>query len=582
MALRAFLFSADGTATSELCQVLTELGIEAELCSEMLLAVERITKEPFDALIVDWDQQTDAIFLLKSVRDLKSAAHLLTLALVKDDSHLPEALQAGANSAIRKPIDPHQAHDTLSTAKQLIEARRSEHKDREARLTAAPPPPSGPDEADLYGHEDDSNSTKPGFLQQTAPRSALEAVEAVVPPEPPPEPDPAPSPAADPEVRARAMAILGYGPKPEAPKPNISRPSPKVIDFSGNASAAAPRDSGGVFSSAPDPVLADSEEIPESRPRYGLYAGMVAVFVAAVLWAFAPGDSYFARLKRFELKHSRPASPAAQTVPVEAQPSHEAPATAKPEPVEPDPEIADAQQDAASNVQVIENKPIPPAGAQQPPSPDPQPTLATGQSPNAQAAQAVQAQPDAAPGNPPGTSQPTIQSVSAPVAPPSSTDPSAPVTTPSSPAPSTPSAGNPAAPPVPTSHVPDEGFAANPNPNSGVIIPDSLKTAPAPAPASNLEPPMVPEETSRVLVVKRVDPQYPPLAIQQRLDGPVVLQVIVNKDGSIRDVKLVRGYFVLGRAAFDAVKQWRYKPYAPNGKAIDFQTNVTVNFKFPG
>ena len=115
-----------------------------------------------------------------------------------------------------------------------------------------------------------------------------------------------------------------------------------------------------------------------------------------------------------------------------------------------------------------------------------------------------------------------------------------------------------------------------------MIIPDSLKTAPAPAPASNLEPPMVPEETSRVLVVKRVDPQYPPLAIQQRLDGPVVLQVIVNKDGSIRDVKLVRGYFVLGRAAIDAVKQWRYKPYAPNGKAIDFQTNVTVNFKFPG
>src|SRR5262245_60176047 len=113
MAFRAFLFSSDSTATSELCQILTDLDIEAEICAEMLVAVERLTKEPYDALIVDWDQQTEAMFLIKAVRDLKSAAHVLTLALVQYDADLPAALQAGANSAIRKPINNHQAHDTL-------------------------------------------------------------------------------------------------------------------------------------------------------------------------------------------------------------------------------------------------------------------------------------------------------------------------------------------------------------------------------------------------------------------------------------------------------------------------------------
>ena len=82
-------------------------------------------------------------------------------------------------------------------------------------------------------------------------------------------------------------------------------------------------------------------------------------------------------------------------------------------------------------------------------------------------------------------------------------------------------------------------------------------------------------------MIKKVDPDYPPQAMSQRLEGPVVLLAWVGTDGSIRDLKLVRGYFVLGRAAFEAVKQWRFKPYSQNGKAIDFQTYITVTFKVP-
>ena len=116
---------------------------------------------------------------------------------------------------------------------------------------------------------------------------------------------------------------------------------------------------------------------------------------------------------------------------------------------------------------------------------------------------------------------------------------------------------------------------------TGVIIPDSLRNSPSASPASSLEPSSVPEETSLGLLIHRVDPDYPQQALAQHLEGPVVLQAWIARDGTVRDVKLVKGYFVLARAAFDAVKQWRFKPYSPNGKAIDFQTVLTLNFKYP-
>lgn len=82
-------------------------------------------------------------------------------------------------------------------------------------------------------------------------------------------------------------------------------------------------------------------------------------------------------------------------------------------------------------------------------------------------------------------------------------------------------------------------------------------------------------------LLRRVDPQYPAQALPQRLEGTVVLQAWIAKDGTVRDLKLVKGYFLLGRAAIDAVKQWTFKPYVQNGKAMDFQTSITVPFKYP-
>jgi len=96
-----------------------------------------------------------------------------------------------------------------------------------------------------------------------------------------------------------------------------------------------------------------------------------------------------------------------------------------------------------------------------------------------------------------------------------------------------------------------------------------------------IEPVAVSEEAARALLVHTVNPVYPPEALAQKLHGPVVLQAVIGRDGSVEDLKIVRGYFVLGRAAIAAVKQWRFQPYSLNGHAAATQTVITINFNYP-
>jgi len=95
------------------------------------------------------------------------------------------------------------------------------------------------------------------------------------------------------------------------------------------------------------------------------------------------------------------------------------------------------------------------------------------------------------------------------------------------------------------------------------------------------EPVHLSEEAAKALLVHSVDPVYPPQAVVQKLQGPVVLQAMIGRDGSVEDVKIVRGYFVLARAAVAAVKQWRFQPYILNGHPAETQTVLTVNFSRP-
>jgi TonB family protein len=79
-------------------------------------------------------------------------------------------------------------------------------------------------------------------------------------------------------------------------------------------------------------------------------------------------------------------------------------------------------------------------------------------------------------------------------------------------------------------------------------------------------------------IVKKVDPVYPALAKATRIQGHVVLAIVIGKDGSVQEITLVTGHPLLAPAAIEAVKQWTYKPTLLNGQPVEVNTQVDISF----
>jgi TonB family protein len=79
-------------------------------------------------------------------------------------------------------------------------------------------------------------------------------------------------------------------------------------------------------------------------------------------------------------------------------------------------------------------------------------------------------------------------------------------------------------------------------------------------------------------VLKKVQPEYPAEARQNKIQGTVKIQVIIEKDGFVIVQNVVEGDPILSPAAIEAVKQWRYAPTLFDGKPVDIQTTIDVNF----
>jgi periplasmic protein TonB len=92
----------------------------------------------------------------------------------------------------------------------------------------------------------------------------------------------------------------------------------------------------------------------------------------------------------------------------------------------------------------------------------------------------------------------------------------------------------------------------------------------------------VSQGVSAGLLIRKVNPNYPPLARQARIQGQVLLQAEISKDGSIQNLRLISGHPMLAPAAIEAVKQWKYKPYLLNGEPVEVETQVQVNFTLSG
>jgi TonB family protein len=91
----------------------------------------------------------------------------------------------------------------------------------------------------------------------------------------------------------------------------------------------------------------------------------------------------------------------------------------------------------------------------------------------------------------------------------------------------------------------------------------------------------VPSRVADEYLMLRVEPDYPESAREQHVEGPVVLEALVGKDGTVEKLSTVSGDSQLATAATDAVRQWRFKPFFRNGSPEEFHTRITVDFRLP-
>jgi protein TonB len=111
----------------------------------------------------------------------------------------------------------------------------------------------------------------------------------------------------------------------------------------------------------------------------------------------------------------------------------------------------------------------------------------------------------------------------------------------------------------------------------GVVVGDPLPPPPTPAPApkelyrvgGNIRPPQK---------IRDVAPRYPTMAQAAGIEGLVILEAVIGEDGSVQNVRVLRGKPLLDQAAVDAVQQWRFTPTLLNGQPVPVVMTVTVSF----
>jgi periplasmic protein TonB len=609
-------------------QVLSELGIEGEYCGSAVDAVEKVTTQLFQIVITDWDDQPEAAFLLKTARDQKPTQRPLTLAIVSDEARLPEALRAGANSVLLKPIGADQARDTLSTACELLRSKLAstpqpvtpaknfpEEPERAASAAAASIVASTalaavshtPEKTFRAGEFLQGNSA-PGaqFVTECAVQRSLERseeteVDALTELEPmasavATQPVAEPKPAVDarngwaalqsrlmkpPQVAPEAptkSALLSYE---QTPAYEV-QPAPFSVSANpGKQSPQSESDTEAALFSYMEGESKESAPAAEARPKRGNVLFPLAFTVACLVLIALPRTRqglvimYRSSVRAGEKWLNPPPQPIA-TVTQHESFGQEGDEYKLPAPAN----IPDATTDP-SQIRVL---------------PFVDPTAKPVKNPDQTAGQTVAANAStdqnqaAADGSQTPAAQIQGHDGVAPVA-------SAPVE-PAGTSSAVPPPQETISPPAPLAERQPVSISA-PQRNSAPAhelaapgnIPSSLRSQtasmtpevsgakPVEAAMSSIEPVKLPESTLWDLLAQPIEAAYPESAKASGQRGSVVLQVLIGRDGVVQDAKFMQGSLVFARSAIDALKQCHFKPYLMNGRPVSVQSTITLNFK---
>jgi len=640
MPLRCLLFSSNEEMVQPIWQVLTDLGIEGEYCQNAVDAVEKVTTQLFQIVITDWADQPEAAFLLKTARDQKAAQRPLTLAIVNDDAR-PQALQAGANSVLVKPLRAEQVRDTMSTACELLRSKLPSvaqpapgtktpselpAKNAIAAAAAAGAPSSRAavtpvvEKAFRAGEFLQSSSPAPGAefvteceVQKSLEQAAPQAVEALTELEPMAsavESHPVIAPVAPREALTGWAALQARLTRP-VPQPAVEvSTKSELLSYSENPTATAQATLHNESEEAPklkphqetEPEFALFSYMPGesredakpagARPKRDKILLLVALaMVCLVLVAVPRSRQKLQRLSRNTVQAGRkwlnpqpvqvapgitqhesfgqagdeyklPVAeniPDATTDPSQIRVVPVLDPTAKPAKSSDAGGAQPTAEGTAAKDQNDQTQDAPHDGAQIPSAAD------QGKQQNASSDGSVAAAPGAitstvqASPNPPVTQGAGPQQMTQVIAPPTQV------------------------PPVPRGHSPGSSSAipSSLRSQTASMTPEASGAKPVEAAMSSIEPVSLPEPVAWGLLAEPVDPVYPDSARASEQRGSVVLQVLIGRDGTVQDVKFMQGSLVFARAAIEAVKQWRFKPYAMNGRAVSVQSLITLNFKPP-
>lgn len=574
MSYRALLFCPDEAAARLVTQVLSELEFTVELSFEPFVTVQKLTTEPFDAVVVDCTNEENASLLFKGARNSTLNHSSLCVAVVEGQMGVAKAFRIGANLVLTKPINIEQSKGTLRVARGLL--RKGDNKSPTpaapgaGSLPATPVPTpriAAPLVSTTAGTPTAAASLElqPSARPATAvPTSLFEAEQgkrvasdteettlhkkdAAFPVQKSPVPEPSSLPVAKSVPERFAGGIpTGAG---AAPALAPERPKSSTISTPPSDSEAhkMPR-----IKTAP-PLATQDAIVPATRfpapvlghaPTFSSYtqhasapsgAGTKIIWTIICLLVLGPAG-YFGWQKVQPLRyiHRAPVI-SSQSASVPAQPAG----------------VANTSAAKASSSAELQT------GTASVPATDTPGNSGT---------------PIIASGAPEGF--PTKETI---VVDQSSETPESAITVVAKPEPlhvkqklAEPVQEEPAPPPVvlPDSKAADSTVA-------GLVLTNVAVPKPAPGALQ------VSEGVTQGLLIKKIAPVYPAGALKLRQQGAVELIATVSKTGTITKVRVLNGESMLAQAAVDAVRQWRYRPFLLNAEPVEIETQITINFKLP-
>jgi protein TonB len=560
MGYQAILFCPDEKLARVVSQVFSELDFSIEPVHEPFAAVKKLMSQRYDAIVVDCENEQNASLLFKSARNSSSNQTSLAIALVEGQTGVAKAYRIGANLVLTKPINVEQAKGTLRVARGLLRknsdasaagaasASALATPARAAQVSVATPAQTGDRRA---------SAITPNLTQHDLPESASAPVEeksdfAV-----------ASTPhskiaVADEQVEAARLVTSATS----ATTIKSDTRQSDVRDIDADISVASPSIS---FASA---------------------SGSAAATAPAKETTSSPAKAP-AKKSKVKAVTSEPAIPARHTDPIPALDSRDSFAIAD------SPSIAASAEQGSSGsggskkimiaaVVIMAAISVAYLGYGKLGNSNSTPALQPVTAPQA-SAQPSSAPPPAASSEPDAFTSEDAQPASAVPASTSKTviASSEPAPKKSDPAPilvKSNSAG------VKTHLQAEESAPLLPSASSVASANESRLTSLLSSASSNPAKPSlatirISQGVSQGLLIKRVQPHYPQAALATHIQGSVQIDATINKEGNVTNLEVISGDPVLSRAALDAVRQWRYKPYYLDGDPVEIQTRITVNFK---